>query len=248
MAQPSLKQDKDVAQPRSKPGRGRPSKASKSDPLQSAKDELYRQHILVNAEVVFADQGYAGAKMQEIAKAASVSLTTLYQSFPGKSELYRAVLISRDEEMLAAVMAEATELLKPPGSVEQVLSLMRVHLQYLLDHPDYLRMQLQEGVAWYHSASRPSDDEERLWNQGLGLMAQVFAWGSEAGLFIPGEAEEQARLLLALQQVRLANWVAGDMQQPHDEVIGHVQADFVRNFCRPQVAATLLSEDGSKIS
>ena len=221
------------------------AETKQDDGLRSAREALYRQHIIEAAEKVFAEQGYSQSKMQDIAKAASVSLTTLYQSFAGKQALYRAVLVTRDEEMLAVVMAQVAETLKPPGKVEQVLRLMRVHLAFLLNHPDYLRMQLHEGVAWYHSASRPSAEEERMWNQGLDLMAQVFGWGVEAGLFIPGEPEDQARLLLALQQVRLANWVAGDMQQSHDEVIAHVQADFVRNFCRPKEAARLLENDGS---
>lgn len=216
--------------------------------LRDARAELYRQHIIAAAETIFAEEGFAQTRMQAIAQAAGVSLGTLYQQFKGKDELYRAILIARDTEMLAGVAAAASTQLKMPLGVEQILAMMEVHLRFLLDHPGYLRMQLQDGRAWYHSAARPSAEEQRIWERGLAMMQQVFGWGTAHGIFVPGAAEEHARLMLALQQARLAGWVAGGMREAHDAVIALIQADFVRCFCRPEVARGLLADDGASLS
>ena len=245
MATPPKAVKKSRAKTRKNTSRGRPPQPA---PLKAAKEALTRQHIMDVAESVFAEQGFAGAKMQDIAKASGLSLTTLYQAFPGKEELHRAVLIARDQEMLQAALAEGQALLSTQGGVKEMLAVLAAQLRYLLEHPDYLRLQLQAGHAWYHSASRPSSDEQQMWERGLAIMEQVFRWGTDAGWFIPGTPADQARLLMAMQQARLENWVADGMQEAHASVISRIQADFVRQFCRPEVARAFLSEDGAQLA
>lgn len=228
-----------------KPARGR---RPQSRDLRAAKDALYREHILEVAEEIFAEQGYSQAKMKDIASAAGISLGTLYQSYPGKAELYRGLLIARDTEMFNTAMARGQQVLQGLESIEQLLWMTQAHVRFLLDNPNYLRMQLQEGYAWYHSAARPSSDEQQLWERGIEVIVYTFNWGQQKGLFVIGDPEDQARLMMAMQQTRLANWVIGDMQAPHEEVVAHVQADFVRNFCLPSVAAKLLTEDGARLN
>ncbi|HXG28834.1 MAG TPA: helix-turn-helix domain-containing protein [Nevskiales bacterium] len=232
-----------VVQKASRPGRRRASSE-----LRAAKDALYRAHILEAAERIFAEQGFDDTKMQDIARAVGISLATLYQAYPGKAELYRAILIARDAEMLETVMAHGQQVLQQPQSLEQLLWLMQTHLRFLLEHPDYLRMQLQQGHAWYHATAWPSPEEQQMWERGLLAVSQVLRWGQARGLFVPGDVTDQARLMMAMQQARLANWVSGGMQEPHAAVMARIQADFVRNFCRPQLAASLLATDGDRLN
>lgn len=216
--------------------------------LKAAKDALYREHIMEAAERIFAEQGFDETKMQEIARAAGVSLSTLYQAYPGKEELYRAILIARDGEMVNTVMLRGQSLLQKPKSIESLLWLMETHLRFLLEHPDYLHMQLQQGHAWYHSTAWPSREEKEMWERGLAVLQHVFTWGQREGFLVPGDGADQARVLLTLQQTRLANWVAAGMREPHAEVVSRIQADFVRLFCQPPTAAAMLSTDGSCVS
>src|SRR5499427_3864176 len=51
-----------------------------------------RGQLLVAASEVFVDRGYHAAGMDEIADRAGVSKPVLYQHFPGKLELYLALL------------------------------------------------------------------------------------------------------------------------------------------------------------
>lgn len=212
--------------------------------LRAAKDELVRRHILDAAEWVFAESGFTQTKMQTIAKQAGVSLATLYQFYPGKQELYRSVLLSRDEEMMAVVMNQPALASGLGLSVVAVLSLQSGHLAFLLSHPNYLKLILHEGYAWYHSAAQPTENEQALWEQGLKLMTTVFEHGMKVGELIKADPADQARLLMALQQARLASWVADGMQEGHTKLIARIQADFVRQFCTPKTASELLTADG----
>jgi AcrR family transcriptional regulator len=226
-------------------GRGRRPQARK---LRDAKDAMYREHIMGVAERIFADQGFANARMQDIASAAGVSLGTLYLSYAGKQELHRSLLIERDRQMLDLVLSKRQQTMQKPTSVEQILWFMEAHLHFMLQHPDYLRMQLQEGHAWYHRAAQPTADEQQMWERGMMVLEQVFAWGIAQGLFSPGNSAHQARLLMAMQQSRFANWVMDEMREAHDAVIARIQADFVRQFCRPEIVKKLLSADGASLN
>src|SRR5499433_914997 len=62
-----------------------------------------RLQLLGAARDVFVAQGYHAAAMDEIAERAGVSKPVLYQHFPGKLELYLALLDESVEELVGLV-------------------------------------------------------------------------------------------------------------------------------------------------
>ncbi|MBV9593296.1 MAG: TetR/AcrR family transcriptional regulator [Actinobacteria bacterium] len=62
-----------------------------------------RKQLLAAAQEVFVAQGYHAAAMDDIAERAGVSKPVLYQHFPGKLELYLALLDLQAESLQAAV-------------------------------------------------------------------------------------------------------------------------------------------------
>ena len=62
-----------------------------------------RAQLLSSALEVFVAQGYHAAAMDDIAERAGVSKPVLYQHFPGKLDLYLALLDQHSEAMVAAV-------------------------------------------------------------------------------------------------------------------------------------------------
>ena len=64
-----------------------------------------RKQLLAAAQQVFVAQGYHAAAMDDIAEAAGVSKPVLYQHFPGKLELYLALLDTHCDAMIAKVQA-----------------------------------------------------------------------------------------------------------------------------------------------
>jgi AcrR family transcriptional regulator len=62
-----------------------------------------REQLLGAAQEVFVAQGYHSAAMDDIAERAGVSKPVLYQHFPGKLELYLALLDQHCESLLQSV-------------------------------------------------------------------------------------------------------------------------------------------------
>jgi AcrR family transcriptional regulator len=63
--------------------------------------------IVAAAEALFAAHGYAGASMDEIARAAEFTKRTVYQYFASKEELFYAVVLRGMRQLLAYVEAAA---------------------------------------------------------------------------------------------------------------------------------------------
>jgi AcrR family transcriptional regulator len=73
---------------------------------------LRRQQLLSAAQEIFVAQGYHAAAMDDIAERAGVSKPVLYQHFPGKLELYLALLDTHCDALVATVrnaMASTTD-------------------------------------------------------------------------------------------------------------------------------------------
>src|ERR1700680_4101376 len=64
-----------------------------------------RRQLLDAAMEVFVARGYHAAAMDEIAERAGVSKPVLYQHFPGKQELYLALLDESVDRLIEAVEA-----------------------------------------------------------------------------------------------------------------------------------------------
>src|SRR5215469_7256927 len=69
----------------------------------SRRDEaraLFRNAILDAAEAVFAERGFHGARIQDIAARARTAVGTVYNHFEHKDDVLHALLEERTEELL----------------------------------------------------------------------------------------------------------------------------------------------------
>ena len=86
-----------------------------------------RSDVITGAAEVFGAKGYDGAQMTEIAKAAEVSLGSLYAVFEGKDQIYRAVLEDAARHMEASVRQPIERIEDPTQALlELVETLFRV--------------------------------------------------------------------------------------------------------------------------
>ncbi|HEY3006946.1 MAG TPA: TetR/AcrR family transcriptional regulator [Micromonosporaceae bacterium] len=89
-----------------------------------------RKQLLAAAQDVFVAQGYHSAAMDDIAERAGVSKPVLYQHFPGKLELYLALLDTHCDAIVAQVhtaMAATTD------NKERVIGAVRAYFDFV-DH------------------------------------------------------------------------------------------------------------------
>jgi AcrR family transcriptional regulator len=106
-----------------------------------------RASILAVAKVLFADRGYHGVSVDEIAKRLGVSPAVLYRHFDSKDALYEAVL----NEIACHRESYVEAALSGPDDFGSVLTRMtRVYIESVARDPDYLRMEMHsvlEGSA-----------------------------------------------------------------------------------------------------
>jgi AcrR family transcriptional regulator len=126
--------------------------------------ELTRQSLMDAALVVFSRQGYAGTRLQDIAKAAGVTRGAIYHHFGGKAELFASIIEetsnSANQAIFAAIQEGGTFLDIIRRVLLKTLQLMaddqrfRGAMQLLLfnsgDSPELLdlrRFQVEQGLA-----------------------------------------------------------------------------------------------------
>jgi AcrR family transcriptional regulator len=176
-----------------------------------------RRQLLDAALEVFVSQGYHAAAMDEIAERAGVSKPVLYQHFPGKLELYLALL---DESVDTLVETVRDALRTNADPKQRVAATFGAYFEYVggqgqayrlifesdlsnepavRDRLDLVQRQCAEMVSrTVKQDAGISDDEAHLLSVGMVGMAQVTAryWLS-ARDHIPREAAEQLVARLA---------------------------------------------------
>src|SRR5437667_4210124 len=99
--------DAELVTARDHPGDGIVTATSDTRPRSSRLPRHERRRQLLDAALeVFVSQGYHAAAMDDIAERAGVSKPVLYQHFPGKLELYLA-LLDESVDALAATVRNA---------------------------------------------------------------------------------------------------------------------------------------------
>ncbi len=153
-----------------------------------------RRQLLGAARDVFVAQGYHAAAMDEIAERAGVSKPVLYQHFPGKLDLYLALL---DESVAELVGAVSAALASTSDNRERVPATFRAFFDYVsgagqafrlvfesdLSNEPAVRARLDRAVyecaemisEFIREDAGVSDDEADLLGMALVGMAQVSA-------------------------------------------------------------------------
>jgi AcrR family transcriptional regulator len=106
-----------------------------------------RAHILSAAGKVFLEQGFAGASMNDIAKAGAGSKGTLYTYFDSKEEMFEAFMIS-EIELRAKLTFDLPDHTEEPA---RVLKALGVRYIKLITHPivsSLLRVVIAEAVRF----------------------------------------------------------------------------------------------------
>jgi len=102
--------------------------------------ENRRSSILISSKALFAKRGLHGVSVSELARACDVNVAVLYQHFPSKEQLYRAVL----DEFACKREDYVNAVLSGPDDFGNVLYRMTiVYANGRLADPDILRMELR---------------------------------------------------------------------------------------------------------
>jgi AcrR family transcriptional regulator len=103
-----------------------------------------RNQLLGAAQEVFVAQGYHAAAMDDIAERAGVSKPVLYQHFPGKLDLYLALLDQHCESLLQSVR---TALASTSDNKLRVAATMDAYFAYVEDEGGAFRLVFESDLT-----------------------------------------------------------------------------------------------------
>jgi AcrR family transcriptional regulator len=128
-----------------------------------------RARILDAASKVFADRGYEGASIEEIAEAAGITRPVIYDHFASKRELHISLLELHMDEFLQVIGQAVASEDTPAARLEAG---MRAFFEFVESHPYAWRLLFRDPT--------PADEEivaahERLQGRGSDALAAMIA-------------------------------------------------------------------------
>jgi AcrR family transcriptional regulator len=174
-----------------------------------------RAQLLVAARDVFAAQGYHAAAMDDIADRAGVSKPVLYQHFPGKRELYLALLEEHVSE-LADRVAEAMG--RTDDNRERVDAAVGAYFEFIDSEGEAFRLVFESDL-------RNDADVRAIVDRGTGVCVEAIA---EVIAADTGADPERALLLAAaltgLSETSARWWLPRKGTVSRDEAVTLISA------------------------
>jgi AcrR family transcriptional regulator len=159
---------------------------------------LFRNAILDAAEAVFAERGFHGARIQDIAERARIAVGTVYNHFADKDEVLSALLDERTEGLLSQVRAGGDGARSPARGFRRKLeSRVAGMLAYVEQHRAFFAIANEHGLfagAVAPSARSSARSVERM-ETFRAVFRAVVEEGIASGDLEPLDADALARFL-----------------------------------------------------
>ena len=148
--------------------------------------EHTREAILTAAEIVFAEHGFAGARIDTIAEVSGFNKALIFRYFGDKLGLYAAVLRRIDKQAMEVQMQSLGPLLADETLTRDARRLRAflktafgAFLDYMVHHPRLMRMLIWEHAGGWQTYAKIAS---RFEVEGLEHFEVLFKGAQEAGL------------------------------------------------------------------
>jgi AcrR family transcriptional regulator len=138
--------------------------------------------ILAVATAEFAEKGFSGARIDEIAERMATSKRTIYYYFGGKEALYLAVLEEAYRRIRSLEHAIDIDHLEPEEALRQLVGFT---FDYQNANPDFVRLVMNENIL-KAAFLRQSKEIQRLNIPAIAAVRSIYERGVASGAFRPG--------------------------------------------------------------
>ena len=174
--------------------------------LNSSTDDfsLGAKKIIDAAETLFADRGFHGVSIQDIAKAALVSKANVYHHFRSKDELYYAV-INRALEEMSDLLNQLSQ--TETSAINQFAQFSQEHLKHLNHKPHIAKLVLRELLDG--SNDRCRDLAQQVFNGQYLMLKEMMKKAQKSDLIrLDMSPEHMAVALVGLNVFLFQCWPA----------------------------------------
>ena len=192
-----------------------------------------RRAILHAAVRVFAEKGYHGCRIADVARQAGVAYGLVYHYFQNKDELLESVFAEQWTIFINALQAISDG---PGTAPEQLGAMCRFAVDVFRTAPAAVRVLLLE-VARSHNAFRAGSTRQTF-EAAVRIVADVIRRGQERGeIRRDADPMVSAAGLLGVLELSLTGMVMGLFAEPGDEGIERVKDEVVQLVLRGVAAS-----------
>src|SRR6187549_4268636 len=179
-----------------------------------------RERILAEALSLFAESGYGGASMRELARRVGIRESSLYNHFAGKAAILEAIVSEEHGPASSASRLEAPryrQLARQPAAFCRQFA-----LDLVAQWSDPREHQFQKVITAERNRvpGIRAKFADQFYSREQRLMTDYFRGFALAGLISTTDPREMARMLSAgLIYIRLEHYVMGAEPSPHGKVI-----------------------------
>jgi AcrR family transcriptional regulator len=199
--------------------------------------ERTRQEILDVAAREFADRGFAGGRVDEIAEQTRTTKRMIYYYYGSKEQLFVAVLERAYAQIRAAEQTIDVDHLAPTDAIRRLAELTFDHQE---SHPDFSRLVAIENIhRAQHIAGR--EDIAGVNSPAIELIERILERGYADGSFTRTiDAVDLHMMISAFCIFRMANrhtfgaifdrdLVSPELRDRYREMLGDMVVDYLRN-------------------
>jgi len=159
-----------------------------------------RDRILLAGLRLFAEHGFHGTSIRDIAAESAVQSASLYAHFPSKEAILAELVLAGHEEhhtrLVTALLKSGTD------PRDRLAALVRAHVQAHIDYPMLAVVANNEMHALSIAAAAPAVAVRR---RSEALLAEVLVIGHQQGVFDLVHPEATAAAIGSMG-IRVANW------------------------------------------
>ena len=137
-----------------------------------------KEDILMAAEILFAEKGIYGTRVDEVAKEANINKRMIYEYFGSKEELYKAVLVDvygRLGSLELGILSDKT------SPIEAIRKLIQMYFMFLKENPSYVNLLQWENL---NKGKYIQDGNfEGIKDPTLELLRQIISKGKSEEIF-----------------------------------------------------------------
>ncbi|WP_017585773.1 TetR/AcrR family transcriptional regulator [Nocardiopsis ganjiahuensis] len=163
-----------------------------------------REEILSAAVRVFARQGFAASRIEDVAAEAGIAKGSVYLSFDSREALLSAAF-ERLSERSATVLEQTAADGEP--ALERLSGLVRSAVAMLADEPDLTRVMVDLWAAGRHTGDGAPFDMAAVYRAYRGVVADLLRRAAEEGDLRPGVGEPEATVVVGAIEGCLVQWL-----------------------------------------
>jgi AcrR family transcriptional regulator len=176
--------------------------------------EQRRFFIINQAESLFAERGYEGTTMSEIADASELALATVYHCFQSKEDIFLTLVEKKIEEFLAFVQEDAN---LGQDTSEKISRVIHAQAGYFERNKKFFKilifMNQFKIFSWINEQGTKGRIGRRFMDY-LIFLADIISEGKKEGTFGDFDPMDMSFSLIGMLQFLIYRWIIEDENRP----------------------------------